>query len=389
MFKKAALAIAVLGAASSSFAAEPFFDDASLDLGFRTYYMQGEYGPEKHKALAQGFRADFNSGYFFDLIGLDAGVYTGFGLKTYDGEKGAWWLLDKNRSADGFKNEDTLKYGATIKVKAGDFGDLKYGTRKVNTHLYSDSDSRLTPELTQALSAELSFGDADAYVHQITRGSTRTGEELVDFTKKVYLVGGSYVFNNGLDLNAAYGQQKDRSKQYFGSVAMPFAVGEGTAVVAGNYQRINATGAEKVGKAEDSVNLWSVKASYEVSAVNVEVAYAKVGEYDFGINWNGGNGNGGAADLYTDNGYIISVDGNDTKSYYLSVGYDLSAFAPGVGVSAGYIKAKGQNSSDREYYATVGYDVQSVENLWVGAAYASTKDDDHMRAQLRYNFSAL
>lgn len=392
MFKKAAIALAVVGAASSSFAADvdAFLGDASLDLGFRTYYMQGtdSDGSSSDKALAQGIRADFKSGYLYDLVGLDFGAYGAVGLITDDGSKGSWGLLDA-----GTSNEDIFKYGATAKVKLGEFGHLKYGTRKLNSTLYSDSDSRLTPELTQAASAEISYGDLDAYAHQIIRSSTRTGEKLVDFNKKVYLVGGSYVFDNALNLNLAYGQQKDRSKQYFGSLAMPYAVGEGTATVTGNYQRINAAGAEKSGIAaggKDSANLWSVKASYELGAANVEAAYAKVSEYDFAINWSGGNGNGGAADLLTDNGYIIGVDGADTKSYYLGGGYDLSAFVEGLDLGAGYIHAKtGSESASKEYFASVGYDVQSVENLWVGAAVAKQGKTKHARAQLRYNFSAL
>ena len=406
MFKKAALALAVVGAASSSFAVEAnsFFDDASLDLGFRTYYFYGDQkfkalgrdvGEVKSNALAQGFRADFKSGYFYDLVGLDVGVYTAFGLKTYDGEKDSWGLL-----GGGTANEDLIKYGATAKLKLGEFGVAKYGTRKLNSDLYSDSDSRLTPELTQAASIEVSYGDLDAYAHQVIRSNYRNTEELVDFKNKVYLAGASYVFNNALSLTTAYGQQKDRNRQYFGQVDYPFAVAEGTTVtVSANYQNVSAIGSAKEALDDDSAGLWSAKIALEAGPVLAELAYGKADEYELnGLNWSGGNGNGGS-NLLTDNAYYVTLAAPDMSSYYAGVSYDLAEMMPGLSVDAGYMRGKNDVLVSQEFYTRVNYDVQNVENLWVGATFAKGDDDagngvlttdwKHARLQLRYDFSAL
>ncbi len=406
MFKKAALALAVLGVASSTFGADvnSFVDDASLDIGLRTYYFWGEEdfrnnpskGTEKSHAMAQGIRAEYKSGYLYDLVGFDVGLYGAVGLIKDDGKKSSWGLLD-----GGTRNEDIFKYAATAKVKLNEAAQFKYGVRKLNSELYSDSDSRLTPELTEFASIEVDLGDFDAYVHQIKRSSRRTQEKLEDFDGKVYLTGAHYVFNNDLTLSAAYGQQRNNSRQYFGQVDYPFAVSDGILTVSGNYQHIVAIGSAKGQQGDDTAGLWSAKVAYETGPLLLELAYGKADDYQLGsLNWTGGNQNGGS-NLLTDNAYYVTLDAPGMNSYYAGISYDLSESIAGLILDTGYMLGKNDHLKSWEYYARVNYDVPGVENLWLGATWASGRDDysgkdnandvdwSHARLQLRYNFSAL
>src|SRR5699024_3352466 len=58
----------------------PFIKDTSLDLTFRNYWKylkENEAQPkEVHQAWGQAFTLDYQSGYLFDLIGVDA-TFTG------------------------------------------------------------------------------------------------------------------------------------------------------------------------------------------------------------------------------------------------------------------------------------------------------------------------
>ena len=417
LFKKAALALAVVSVASTSFASEqanPFFDDASLDLGFRSYQFWGEEDYKdpskptgKYDALGQGVRVDFKSGYFHDLIAVDAGVYTGFGIRTDDGNKGSWGLL-----GGGTANDDLIKYAVTAKVKLSDYGTFKYGTRMIHTDLYYDSDNRLVPELTQATSIEGGYGDLQGYAHHITRSSYRNTEKLVDFVEPVNIVGGSYIFDNALALNLSYGQQKDNTQQYFGSAKFPFSVAEGTMVVSANYQHFQAIGARKdtlkAENKEQDAGIWTTLVSYEQGPLRLDVAFGKVSSYqasdastgDVGLDleWDGGNENGGS-NLLTDNAYYATLDQSDMKSYYAGGTYDLSQQVPGLSVDFGYMQGKNDALKSQEYFTRINYDVQSVKNLWVGATFATGEDEDkvgngsvdwnHARLQLSYDFSAL
>ena len=130
MIQKAALFVAIAGASVSVSADNTFIDDASLDLGFRTFYMHStdKEGHTTHDALGQGVRVTFESGYFHDVIGVDAGVYTGFGLHTND-PKESWGML-------GAGNSDLIKHNLVLKANLFGYGNIKYGTRFVDLPLY-------------------------------------------------------------------------------------------------------------------------------------------------------------------------------------------------------------------------------------------------------------
>ena len=78
---KSALSVAILTAISATSAqAEQFMDDSSLNIHLRNYYMNKDVQKntakaDKDKSWTQAFRADFSSGYFADIIGVDLSAH--------------------------------------------------------------------------------------------------------------------------------------------------------------------------------------------------------------------------------------------------------------------------------------------------------------------------
>lgn len=92
MFKNITSALIACGLVTPVWAAtdaifdDPFFTDSQLTISAKNYwkYLKEENANPKHvhNAWGQGFSAEYQSGYFADIIGFDASYYSAIKLSA-------------------------------------------------------------------------------------------------------------------------------------------------------------------------------------------------------------------------------------------------------------------------------------------------------------------
>ncbi|RON73503.1 hypothetical protein BK675_19520 [Pseudomonas fluorescens] len=130
--------------------ASGFFDDAKSDVLLRNFYLSNDYrsptpsGKNYKQEWAQGFIANFSSGFTEGTVGfgIDAHAFAGLKLDGGKGHSGTGLLpID----SDGRSERDYSSAGGAFKLKVSRT-TLAFGEMTVETPVFDTSDKRLQPE---------------------------------------------------------------------------------------------------------------------------------------------------------------------------------------------------------------------------------------------------
>ena len=377
--------------------ANSFIDDSTLNIELRNHFhdrgKKGHDGSDNYDSRssqwAQAIRADFSSGYFENIVGVDINAY--YALKL-----GASNIDDyANPGVLPYDSEgDSKSYGKTgyaIKFNLMDSGVAKYGRMELDTPLINDSDSRALPSMTEAFYADYNYEGLSVFGVWATKGNAKTqsGFEKYQTTddkaktsdEAVKSLGGSYDFGNGLDLNATYAQQKDFAKKYLTEVNYAVDLSGFGLSFGAQYGQLSADGAYKTGKEDSKQTAWGLKAGATISQASLGLAYTKVEDTDLGEfekGWMGGDDDTGHF------GYNAIQYGdfnrNGQKAIGLSAGYDFAGVVDGLSVKAIYVTSDFKSGNDtldeKEYNVKVTYAVPQIEGLTAQLRYAhNTKEN--------------
>ena len=398
-----AISAAILLATTAQ--ANSFIDDGSLNVELRNHFH--ERGKEQtvdasSSQWAQAIRADYSSGYFENIVGIDINAY--YALKL-----GASNIDDPTGSAltpgvlphDSKGDSDSFgKLGYALKFNLMDMGVLKYGRMELDTPLVNDSDSRALPSMTEAFYGDIAYQGFSGYGVWATKSSDRTSAGFDDFMTKdkngkynkeaVKALGGAYDFGNGLGLNAHYGMQTDFAKKYLTEATFSTEMNDIGIGVAAQYAQLNRDGAAKADTGDTKTSAWGLKAGFDVQQLSLGLAYTKVKDSDLGdyqFAWAGMNDDGSDINQSMDDtgyfGYNASqysdFNKNAQKAIGLTAGYDFVGLVDGLSVDAAYVtsdfKKDGNTLDEKEYNIKVTYAFPQVEGLSAQLRYAHNTEE--------------
>ncbi|WP_196221176.1 OprD family outer membrane porin [Sansalvadorimonas verongulae] len=382
---KSALSVAIVSAlAATSAQAEQFMDDSSLNIHLRNFYMnkdvqKGTAKSDKDKSWVQAVRADFSSGYFANIIGIDLSSYYTLKATESRGTSTANDLLQKDSKNKG--HSFGKNFGA-VKVNLMDKGVAKYGRMVLDTPLLNESDSRSLPSTTEAFYADYTMEGFTFYGAVAKKGNSRTqsgyedyqaAHSLTDdgevtFKKEAVKTFGISYEGHGLNLGAAYGKQNNAASALYTDASYSFDLNSMSSVMLGaQYGKVHVIGnsedifINKAGGEKSSLSWFGLMAGmnfgkFSTSVSMTDIGDAKGGIPDAGVPWQGGE------DSTEFNGYN-SVQINDfynenETSYKVKVGYDFSDMLDGLSASALYVTGKINNSGSDEDVNTSEYNVR-------------------------------
>ena len=399
--------LSVLSAAvmlASAAQANSFVDDSSLNIELRNFFNerskeQKNSYDDSSSQWAQAIRADYSSGYFENIVGIDINAYYALklGASNIDSNANPGVLpVDSKGDSSSFG-----KTGYAIKFNLMDSGVAKYGRMQLDTPLINDSDSRALPSMTEAFYADYNYEGLSVFGVWATKANakTRAGYDKYQTPKTpadidaddpaynsepVQSVGGAYDFGNGLALNAAYAQQKDFAKRYLTEVTYETSAVEGILIdAAAQYASSSTDGVwEKASKADSldtKQKAWGLKVGAGFGAATVGLAYTKVDDSSYRES---GKFSSGWASDSDDTGYFgynavqySDFNARGQKAIGLNAGYDFADIVDGLSVNAVYVtsdyKDNNKNKLDeKEYNIKVTYEFPQVQGLSAQLRYA-------------------
>ena len=382
-----ALSAAILFATTAQ--ANSFIDDGSLNIELRNLFNdradeQSGVADTSSSQWAQAIRADFSSGYFENIVGIDINAYYALKLGASDIDVSNPGVLptESNGDSDSFG-----KTGYAIKFNLMDMGVLKYGRMQLDTPLLNNSDHLALPSMTEAFYGDISYEGLSAYSTWATRFSSTTDsgfEDLMvgDEKEPVKAVGAAYDFGNGLGLNAHYGTQADYASKYLTEATFSThmdSVGLGLAAQYAEFKKIGQN-KDNAGSEDTKTSVWGIKADIDVQQFTLGLAYTKVKDTDVGsfTNMWAGQDELTAMDDTDYFGYNASqhsdFNKNGQKALGLSAGYDFAGVVDGLSVNAAYVtsdfKESGYKLDEKEYNIKVTYAFPQVEGLTAQLHYA-------------------
>ncbi|NRA19787.1 MAG: outer membrane porin, OprD family [Oceanospirillaceae bacterium] len=376
-----------------------FIGDSKLDLNLRTFYFnRDKIGQPDAKALSQGLRLDFTSGYVNDIIGFDASIFSSQKLVGKKGHGGTGLLQDK----DGSQRSYTKIGQAFVKVKLGQYAGLKAGRMLLNTPLLNDSDSRSTPSSTQAVVAQANLSGADIYAIWSDRSSAKTNQSFEKYTDAsgndydVKVIGGSYNFNSGLNMKLAYAEAKDVLQQSYFYLSYPFQISEKLKINVDGHLYSGKANGRALGhvSADYNSDLFNLATQVSYDNAKLTLSYQEVNGDAYQLGWGGDDDSG-----YSTWNSVQRLDFNraDEKSWQLRFDYNFQQ-APGLSFMTRYthgdnIKRTGQSDgSEWERNVELKYAFQEIDNLsmhWRNSTVRSTEtvDTNENRLILNYNIT--
>ncbi|KEQ16711.1 OprD family outer membrane porin [Endozoicomonas numazuensis] len=385
-----ALSAAIFMATSAQ--ANAFLDDSSLNLELRNYHMtKGQDDGANDRSTsqwAQGIRADFTSGYFENIVGLDFSAYYSLklGASHADLKPGLLKVDSKGESHS---------YGKTayaIKFNLADMGVAKYGRMFLDTPLVNNSDSRVLPSLSEGFYADLNYEGLNVFGAWVTKANGKTESAFTDYIgvdsnakvdeEAVKTLGGSYDFGNGVEVNAAYATQNEIAQKYlteatfsttYNGVGLGFAAQYGQVQLDGLLER-----AAKLANLDTKQTSYGLKAEANVDKASFGVAYTKVKSNDYDsylIGWNSEDDDTG---YFGYNSIQISdFNSSGQKAWGFTAGYDFEGIVDGLTVKGIYVMGETKPQDETEYNLDINYAIPQVEGLSARLRYAkNTVDSD-------------
>lgn len=407
-FKRSALygvVIAAMSIQAQAGSASDFITDSKVDAKFRTFYFNRDFeGRNDAKAAAQALRLDYQSGYAYDLIGFDASLFTVGKLSGESGEGGNGVL---QTNSDGSQSGYTKFGQAYLKLKLGEEAQLKAGRMVIDTPLFNDSDSRITPSATQAVMVTGGFQGVDLYGIWSDRASAKTEDKFRDYVDnqgnsyEVVVLGGGYTFDNDLSVHAAHGEADNVLRQTYFNVSYPMALSQDMTLLLDAHHYIgkaDGDGAlDSVGSDYDS-DLTNLAAQLQYQQMKFTLSYQAVNGDEYEESWDGFN--------HDDNGLVtwnsvqrLDFDRADERSWQARFDYKVKSI-PGLSFMTRYTSGDnidvtgGPDGKEWERNVEVRYSIPTVEGLslrWRNSTVRSTEtsNTDENRLILNYNIALL
>ncbi|MET4693763.1 OprD family outer membrane porin [Endozoicomonas lisbonensis] len=404
--------LSVLSAAvmlASAAQANSFVDDSSLNIELRNHFHersneQKNSYDDSSSQWAQAIRADYSSGYFENIVGIDINAYYALklGASNVDGNTNPGVLpVDTKGDSNSFG-----KTGYAIKFNLMDSGVAKYGRMQLDTPLINDSDSRALPSMTEAFYADYNYQGLSVFGVWATKANAKTragydkyqtiDDKLKINDEAVMSFGGSYDFGNGLDLHSAYAQQNDFAKKYLTEVNYVAEVSGVGLSVGAQYGQMTADGLIndllKAAEVDKKMSAWGIKVGADIGQASLGLAYTKVKKNNISLivdgeellsdsyahGWMGGSDDTGYfgynAVQYSD------FNKNGQKAIGLSAGYDFVGLVDGLSASAAYVTSDfkttdGKTLDEKEYNLSLKYAFPQVEGLTAQLRYAKNTEE--------------
>jgi len=382
-----------------------FIADSKFDLNLRTFYFNRDRVSGSRPdsvALSQGLRLDYQSGYVNDLIGFDASVFATGALSAEDNEGGTGTL----RTLGNGEQQGYGKLGqAYIKLKLGENSGIHIGRQTINTPLLDDSDSRSTPSSTQAIYAFTQHDNLNLYAIWSDRASAKTDEKFRRYTDtngddySIGIVGGSYAFDSGLNLDLAYGEADNILSQAYVSASYPIQISDRDQLnLNGTFYRGDADGegAQAGVGADYSSNLYSLSAQWVRDNKKFLIAYQAVNGDEYQESWD--NFSNDDTGLYSSNSVqVLDFDRAEERSIQARFDYDVPNIE-GLSLMARYIsgdnieRSDGLEGKEWERNFEVRYAFQDIDGLSVRLRNATVRSTEttglnENRLILNYNIS--
>lgn len=210
-------------ASENAFLNDAFFTDSQLTLSAKNYwkYLKEENANPKHvhNAWGQGFAADYQSGYFADIIGFDVTYYSAIklGASDYFNSRG---VLYNNGTGSNKKNaEGYSKFGQrNIKLKYA-IEDLqlnaRWGWQMLKNYGVISTSTRLSPTTYSGISGGVSYGHLTLRGAWVENSMDRNSPDKKQFQTNTgkdigYLTSGEILWkSDGFDAQYAWGESKN------------------------------------------------------------------------------------------------------------------------------------------------------------------------------------
>lgn len=229
MLKNITLALMACGIASPAGASvdaifnDSFFTDSQLTLSAKNYwkYLKEENANPKHvhNAWGQGFAADYQSGYFADIIGFDVTYYSAIklGASDYFNSRGVLYnngTGNKKGNAEGYS-----KFGQrNIKIKYNVMDtqlNARWGWQMLKNYGVISTSNRLSPTTYSGLSGSVSYGAFTVRGAWVENSMDRNSPDKKQFQTNTgkdisHLASGEILWKGqDLDVQYAYGESKN------------------------------------------------------------------------------------------------------------------------------------------------------------------------------------
>nr|WP_154325552.1 OprD family outer membrane porin [Pantoea sp. 201603H] len=229
MFKYIAFALMTCGISSSSWAStddflnDDFFKNSQLTLSTKNYwkYLKEENANPKyvHNAWGQGFSADYQSGYFLDVIGFDFAYYSAvkLGASDYFNSRGVLYSHGAGNSksnAEGYS-----KFGQrNIKLNYNFLDtqlNARWGWQMLKNYGVISTSNRLSPTTYSGISGSVSYGQVTVRGAWIENSMDRNSPDKKQFRTNTgkdisYLTSGEILWkSDDIDVQYAYGESKN------------------------------------------------------------------------------------------------------------------------------------------------------------------------------------
>ena len=334
--------------------------DSRIDLGLRNFYFNRDFRqhrtdsasnhkPSLSETWAQSARIDLRSGYFADIIGLDASWYGALKLVGDDEKYGSGVLRDRSATVKNghlvARQESYNKLGqAYLKARfsSEDLNThLKAGRLFIDTPLLNDSDSKATPSSTQGVLAELNYDNFGLYGIYSDRASGNTESGFKKYENShgdswdIHILGASANFDNGIGINFATGRAKEYLKQNYFNASYTANINDTSSLLLDGYYQTAKDDGRKYNDTLDST-LWNTAARLTRDTLSFTLSYQKVDGDTFDYSWGGSDSSG----LATWNSVqYLDFNQKDEKSWQGRIDYSFANLGmPGLSVMTRYIK---------------------------------------------------
>jgi hypothetical protein len=394
-----ALASCVMIATPAAFANEP-----SLDISLRTLYFNRDFRQgtaEDRVAASQAVRVDYVSPYINDVIGFDASLFGALKLDGRGGDESIGML-----KADGDDTGSYAKLGqAFIKLKLGDVTELRAGRMVLTTPLLYDDDSRSTPSSTQAIKLDTQVGGADLYAIYSDRAVNMAETDFDKYEANgeeydLYVLGGSYSFNNGLSVQAAHGIADDYLRQTYLNASYPFELNNGDSFLVDAHYYYGTDDGDLYGRDYQS-SLFNLAGRYTTGDLTMTLSYQNIGGDDgYDYSWDGFNNDNNILMVWNSVQYL-DFNSADEQSLQVRADYNVAS-VPGLSLMARHTEGwdidttTQSDAKESETDLEARYTVQggTLEGLSLRARIAHIESEqfdnvDEVRLITNYGFSAF
>lgn len=406
---------------ASSYVMADFVNDSHLNLKTQNFYFRNDYrdgaGQNQRGEWAQGFTADFSSGFTEGDIGFGVDAVANLGLKLDSSpDRSGSGLLPQGSATDPRRSysrraaDEYSKLDVTGKVRFYKDTLLQVGTVDARLGVLQPNISRLFPQtfqgawLTHRFTPDFKLGIGqlrrvryrDSSDYEPMRINTQGGQYVADEQDRLNLLSLDYKVSKNLSFSYNLAQLEDVYRQhYLGSV---FSIPAGPGSIIGDMRvfRSEEDGGATAGNVDNTA--LSGQLGYRWNGSTLRVGYQKMlGDTAFTYI------DGTATYLFTES-LVANLSKQDERVWMLRYDQDFAALGvPGLEMSVKYVNADQAtvhnfNGEGREWECDydLAYTVQSgtLKDLsfrWRHGIYHSnyTRNSEQDRLIVSYAFNAF